>query len=276
MADGPLNAALNLMRRMPPSQVSNSLAGLVQIRPDLADSLFVNVDEALTLESDTVTGKQFITCDYNRDGDSYRSPFSNKYFPPCEDGFLPSTRHREMEKMANQLFETYRGLYFKEGYCAVYVFDIEEGESESQKFGACWLVQKDVQGGNLQGGFWNSTHVFEVQPKDGKFEYNLTSNVMISMQLSDDKIGHIDLSGLRTKTSQEVAPAKDDAGHVCFMGKMLEDMELRIRNEIEGIYIQKTRSVTNGMRSATAKRDAQWGTMAAALNNAVFQLPKKG
>jgi hypothetical protein len=58
------------------------------------------------------------------------------------------------------------------------------------------------------------------------------------------------------------------------MGKMLEDIELRIRNAIEGIYIQKTREVINGMRSATSKRDNEWGSIAASLNSAVFQFKK--
>ncbi len=32
------------------------------------------------------TNKDFIVCDYNRDGDSFRSPWSNKYTPPLDDG----------------------------------------------------------------------------------------------------------------------------------------------------------------------------------------------
>merc|ERR1712226_347994 len=54
--------------------------------------------------------------------------------------------------------------------------------------------------------------------------------------------------------------------------------ELRIRNAIEGIYIQKTREVINGMRSATGKRDAEWSNIAQSLNAAVFHhaAKKKG
>jgi len=32
------------------------------------------------------SNKDFIVCDYNRDGDSFRSPWSNKYTPPLDDG----------------------------------------------------------------------------------------------------------------------------------------------------------------------------------------------
>ena len=30
--------------------------------------------------------KDYLLCDYNRDGDSYRSPWTNEYDPPIEDG----------------------------------------------------------------------------------------------------------------------------------------------------------------------------------------------
>ena len=65
-------SALNLMRRMPPSQVENSLAGLIELVPELTDDLLNHVDQPLKLEKDPDTGKTFILCDYNRDGDSYR------------------------------------------------------------------------------------------------------------------------------------------------------------------------------------------------------------
>merc|ERR1712226_1030878 len=98
------------------------------------------------------------------------------------------------------------------------------------------------------------------------------------MVLKDDRIGNTDLSGLRTSQDTKRYKVDADSPHVANMGKMLEDMELRIRNAIEGIYIQKTRQVINGMRSATGKRDAEWGKMAASLNEAVFHhaAKKKG
>ena len=35
------------------------------------------------------SGKDFIKCEYNRDSDNYRSPWSNEYFPPLDDGLKP-------------------------------------------------------------------------------------------------------------------------------------------------------------------------------------------
>lgn len=268
-SDDSLNSCLNLVRRMPPSTVENSLAGLIELAPEVTDDLFTNVDQPLKVESDTKSGKEFVVCDYNRDGDSYRSPWSNEYFPPMADGFLPDKKLRAMEELANHLFDAYRNLYFEGGNSSAYFFETDDAKSNT--FGACWLIHKDVaEETSLKKGWWDSTHVFEVSPEGGKFTYKLTTTVMISMQLMDDKIGSADLSGLRTQQQTSNFKADKDEDHVCNMGKMVEDMELRIRNAIEGIYIQKTREVINGMRSATTKRDAQWAGIAQSLNTAVF------
>lgn len=274
MSEEQLNSALNLMRRMPPSATENSLAGVIEMVPELTDELLTHVDQPLKVEKDPKSGKTFVLCDYNRDGDSYRSPWSNEYFPAMDDGFLPSKRLRDLEVTANSLFDTYRKLYFEGGHSSVYMFDTEEGSDTA--YGACFLIHKDVEAEkSLQKGWWDSTHVFEVtKDKDNKFAYKLTTTVMISMVITDDKVGNVDLSGLRTQQDSRVLAVDADSPHIANMGKMLEDMELRIRNAIEGIYIQKTREVINGMRSATGQRDAEFANVAASLGAAIFHHKK--
>lgn len=73
MSEEQLNSALNLMRRMPPSSVENSLAGLIELVPDLTDDLLNHVDQPLKVKKDNAKNQDFIMCDYNRDGDSFRS-----------------------------------------------------------------------------------------------------------------------------------------------------------------------------------------------------------
>lgn len=280
MSEEQLNSALNLMRRMPPSSVENSLAGLIEMVPELTDDLLTHVDQPLKVQKDPKTGKNFVLCDYNRDGDSYRSPWSNEYFPPMDDGFLPSKALRDLEVTANSLFDSYRKLYFEGGHSSAYFFDTDDSDGARNTldaFGACFLIHKDVdQDKSLEKGFWDSIHVFEVSAdKDHHFVYKLTTTVMISMVIKDAKVGSVDLSGLRTQQDTKRLKVDLDSPHIANMGKMLEDMELRIRNAIEGIYIQKTREVINGMRSATGKRDAEWSNIAASLNQAVFNYGSK-
>jgi len=261
------------MRRMPPSSVENSLAGLIELVPDLTDELLNHVDQPLKIQQDPKLAKHFILCDYNRDGDSYRSPWSNSYFPHIDDGFTPPARLRNIEVEANKLFDVYRRMYFDTGHSSVYVFETDDKNGDS--FGACFLIHKDVEEkkGGLDKGWWDSIHVFEVttdDPKKVSFTYKLTSTVMVSMVIKEASVGQVDLSGNMTKQSTLKQAVNASNTHIANLGKMLEEMELRIRNSIEGIYIQKTREVINGMRSATGARDDQWASIAESLKNTVI------
>jgi len=67
-----LDCALDLMRRMPPSSIEDNLAGLIDLVPDLTESLLSMVDQPLKVAHDSTARRDYLLCDYNRDGDSYR------------------------------------------------------------------------------------------------------------------------------------------------------------------------------------------------------------
>jgi len=266
LSDDKLNSALNLMRRMPPSSTENSLAGLLELAPELTDELLTHVDQPLKVAMDTKEQKEFVLCDYNRDGDSYRSPWTNEYYPPMEEGFKPNDKLRKLEIVANSLFDVYRKLYFSGGYSSAYFFETDENDESG--FGACYLIHKEIeQKRSLKKGVWDSIHVFEVISTGTKneFTYKLTTTVMISMILQDAKIGTSDLSGLRTQQKSVTCKIKNQDDHIENMGKMLEDCETRIRNAIETIYIAKTRTVISGMRGGNQQLQKQWGNIAESL-----------
>ena len=81
-------------------------------------------------------GRKYLLCDYNRDGDSYRSPWSNKYYPPLDDVFYPSDQLRALEVEANELFDIYRELYYDGGTSSVYLWDLDHG------FAGCFAIKK--------------------------------------------------------------------------------------------------------------------------------------
>ena len=58
---------------------------------------------------------------------SVRSPWSNAYDPPLEDGAMPSERLRKLEVDANTAFDQYREMYFEGGVSSVYLWDLDHG-----------------------------------------------------------------------------------------------------------------------------------------------------
>lgn len=84
LMDSQLDCALDLMRRLPPQQVEKNLSDLIDLVPDLTEELLAAVDQPLKVVRDRAVGKDYLLCDYNRDGDSYRSPWTNTYTPPFD------------------------------------------------------------------------------------------------------------------------------------------------------------------------------------------------
>jgi capping protein beta len=67
-----VDSMLDLMRRLPPPRVAENVARLAQLSPDHADELLGSVDQPLLVKTCKETGRDYLACDYNRDGDSYR------------------------------------------------------------------------------------------------------------------------------------------------------------------------------------------------------------
>lgn len=120
VAEDPLSLSLDLLRRLPPADVSKNVEELINVLPDHADDLASGVDQPLSVridQSSTGAGREFLCCDYNRDGESWRSWISNTWDPPIEtqeggdDHIVPLGKLRELEIQANDAFETYRKLY---------------------------------------------------------------------------------------------------------------------------------------------------------------------
>merc|ERR1711971_236864 len=117
-------------------------------------------DQPLKIARDKQVGKDYLLCDYNRDGDSYRSPWSNAYDPPLEDGAMPTERLRKLEVDANTAFDQYREMYFEGGVSSVYLWDLDHG------FAGVILIKKAGDGDSKKiKGCWDSIHVVEVQEK---------------------------------------------------------------------------------------------------------------
>jgi len=269
MADKRLLAALDLVRRLPPSRIESSLEELVDLVPDLTDDLLNTIDQPLQAAKDA-QGNTYLNCDYNRDGDSYRSPWTNEYDPPIDDGVLPPGNLRRLEIAANDLFNSYREMYYEGGASSVYFW-----EQDGPGFAACILFKKTVetQKKGLRSGFWDAIHVVEVHPQSaGQTKYKLTSTIMLSLdtdhstKASVPDAGNFKLSGSMTRQTEETLPGTKDDEHLKNVGRMLEEMENRMRDSLQTVYFGRTKTVVNNIyRQSGASQDKMKSDLAAAL-----------
>ncbi|CAF1146840.1 unnamed protein product [Rotaria sordida] len=244
LIDSQLDCALDLMRRLPPQQVEKNLSDLIDLVPDLTEELLAAVDQPLKVVRDRTVGKDYLLCDYNRDGDSYRSPWTNTYTPPF-DGNLPSDRLRHLEIEANQAFEQYREMYFEGGVSSVYFWDLENG------FAGVVLIKKVGDGSKKIKGCWDSIHVIEVQEKQSgrTAHYKLTSTVMLWLQTHKTMSGMMNLGGSLTRQLEADHQITDFSQHIINIGKMVEEMENKIRQTLNSIYFGKTKDILNSLRN---------------------------
>jgi len=254
MTEQQLDCALDLMRRLPPQQIEKNLSDLIDLVPDLCEDLLSSVDQPLKIARDRQVGKDYLLCDYNRDGDSYRSPWSNCYEPPLDDGAMPSDRLRKLEQDANNAFDQYREMYFEGGVSSVYLWDLEHG------FAGVILIKKAGDGDSKKiKGCWDSIHVVEVQEKSSgrSAHYKLTSTCMLWLQTNKARSGTMNLGGSLTRQIEQDATVSEASPHIANIGRLVEDMENKIRSTLNEIYFGKTRDIVNGLRTVQPLAEAK-------------------
>ncbi|MEJ1286438.1 hypothetical protein NN561_017446 [Cricetulus griseus] len=186
----------------------------------LCEDLLSSVDQPLKIARDKVVGKDYLLCHYNRDGDSYRLLWSNKYGPPLEDGAMLSARLRKLEVEANTAFDQYGDLYFEGGVSSFYLWDLEHG------FAGVILIKKAGDGSKIKG-CWDSIHVVKVQEKSsGRIaHYKLTSTVMLWLQTNKSGSGTMNLGGSLTTQMEKDETVSNYSPHIANIGRLVEDME---------------------------------------------------
>merc|ERR1712093_897459 len=237
------DSALDLLRRLDPKHTTSHLNSLINLVPSLTEDLLSSVDQPLTIARCRKTGRDYLLCDYNRDGDSYRSPWSGEFETPlggsgvggvdeqgnnegAGEGAVPSERVRKMEIRANEAFA---GVV---------------------------LLKKVATPNTKSEGTWDSIHVFEAVDRARTAHYKLTSTVILHLSTSNDSLGAMDLSGNMTRQIESDLAVDDDTSHIANIGKLVEDMELKMRNLLQEVYFGKAKDVVGDLRSLAPLTEA--------------------
>lgn len=204
---------------------------------------------------------------------------------------MPSERLRKLEIDANHAFDQYRELYFEGGVSSVYLWDLDHGFAAvilikkagdgSKKIKGCWDSIHVVEVQEKSTG--RTAH------------YKLTSTAMLWLQTNKHGSGTMNLGGSLTRqvsfsikfsplsplvqlkiqfTSRQIIKGKsclfafclqsqveqdaqisETSPHIANIGRMVEDMENKIRNTLNEIYFGKTKDIVNGLRSVQSLAD---------------------
>ena len=137
-----------------------------------------------------------------------------------------------------------------------------DGASDGTAFAAAWLIKKDVTEEQrfVRLGNWDSIHIIEVrEDAEGKAKYTLTTTVILTFEVANDALGEAKVGGYLNRQAEKrckfepfQAGVIQERSHLQNMGKMLEEMENRIRNELDSIYISKTKYITAQVRKSGA------------------------
>jgi len=236
--------ALNLIRRLPPAKTAQNIGAIAKLRPDIEEELHQKIDKPLEIAIDTKVNKEFLKSEYNRDGDSFRSPFSNEYFPPLEKALYPSSHLRELEEKAQPLFEEYLRQYYENGLVSVFFSDKEDGG-----FAAFILIKKETQKTKgVESGNWDSINVVDVKVDSAnkKANYKVTTTVILDIGVKNQTVGDLSLSGHITKQKEEVGVTIEGAAdefHLAKIGRLVEDNESNVKHSLENVYFGKTKQV---------------------------------
>jgi capping protein (actin filament) muscle Z-line, beta len=277
MMDAPsstLQACLNILQKIPPSKSAETiglLSDLLASNPDALSEVSKTLFPLpLDVEIDPTTQKNFLKCELNRLGDSYRSPWSNT-FVPCVSGDVPYNALRSLEAIANEVWESYRQLYYRhDSIGSVYLYETEEKDGS---FTGVFLIQKNVSDETLAQGQWNSVHFVHVtQVTKGSSRYRIQSTVQVTMDPSEKTT----IGARLTKVTDQSCVVSGIASHVENLGKLIESAEIEIRSNLENVQIPKTKEIVDGIRKEVRKANgppsafAMMGNHAAMLNQAVL------
>ncbi|EDS29787.1 F-actin capping protein subunit beta [Culex quinquefasciatus] len=256
MTEQQMDCALDLMRRLPPQQIEKNLIDLIDLAPALCEDLLTSIDQPLKIAKDKETGKDYLLCDYN-----------------ATDGSMPSERLRKLEIEANHAFDQYREMYYEGGVSSAYLWDLDHG------FAGVILIKKAGEGNQKTKGCWDSIHVVEVQEKSSgrTAHYKRTSTAMLWLQTHKQSSGTINLGGSLTRQIEQDAPVSESSPHIANIGRIVEDMENKIRNTLNEIYFGKTKDIVNGLRSIQSLADTnQQAAMKKDLGAALLRRTGKG
>lgn len=254
----PFEAAHDLLRHVEPKRVEDRLHQVYRINGSLVDELCSTVDVPLQIAVDPETQQQYIRCDFNRDCDSFRSPFTSRYYPELPDGIQPPPALRRLELAAQGGFDAYKRLYFSDGaVLSVYAWEIDY-----DRFGVGVFVRKDVDsqlrdGSSIEGAISCSDVVEVIHDKDCLYKYDMVSTILLDCRVGTALNAPIEMSGGIADHMQYYGKALNEVQHLINVGQMIEENASTFMEKVKKIYVGKMEEVFGYSKSSQEKAEVE-------------------
>ena len=208
MDESKIKSCLHLARKLPVSKYKKSIEAITNLiyeDDELLNEFLQKIDQPAEICLEDKKG-EFLTCEYNRDGDFYRSNNSNEYFPKPEEGEelrYPSKDMREFEILLNKIFKEYTKLYYgTSSVCSCFAWNL--GEKTIDGICVAVVIKNKVDGEKgIAGGCWDSSNLVQINFKkhgdEIEAKYTLTTTVFFTASLTNTNAGTIGFSGSTTK-----------------------------------------------------------------------------
>ena len=257
-------SALSLVRHLPPDRIESNLSDLIKLCPHLSDDLLSTIEQPLKVALDTQTSREYIICDYNRDLNSYRSPWSNEYDPILENAFKPSPKMRLLEIEANDVFEKYCYFYYKSGLSSCYLWNTDENNDNN--FSGAILFKNIIDENNETKYCLDLINLVQVnQIESEMYNYKLTSTLILWINNKSNST-EFNMSGNLMKQKEQTMSI-NMSSHLINIGKMIEDLEKHLCDSLKDVYLNKTITVFNSLFNNDNKSIDENTRKASLINN---------
>ena len=256
-----LRHTLDIIKLLPPNKVQTFINDHVDalLKKDNISSsaLFRYIIPPLEINNSDTMGP-FINSTFNKESSSYRSPWSNEYYPTISGFKVLPNELRELEIQLNKLVKFYTKIYYStKAVSSVYIWEV--GESIASGFNCAILIKNPIESTKyLKNSFLDSVNIINVKflrdrekvKEKIKTLYKITSNM--TYELNFDNFNDCGFSGSVTKGNEEIYIINgylDYEYHCEIIGKMFENMENALRSNLDEVYMKRTENVLAKMRN---------------------------
>ncbi|CRG97954.1 F-actin-capping protein subunit beta, putative [Plasmodium gallinaceum] len=242
-----VEAALSICNILPSHLFEETIKILSEIDQNLTNNILINKEGPIKTKFDSEEKKYYLANMFNKEKDSYRSPYANIYYPDnFSNSYIPSEPLRNLEILFNEIFDKYRKAYYISGLSSVYLWPnpTEEG------FVGCFLIKKSESFNVNTSIIWEATHLIQVNISHLIIHYQISSTVNFYITKKNEIIlsASINKALENPKKILDMNLLKDKFFHMENMGKMIESIENSLRKSIEYIYMPKITDILNSLR----------------------------